>query len=131
MNTEFRPKAYVKEKCPFSFKFLVFAAESGLLDRIDVVRLDPSDPGYEATRNMLSEKLGKAATFPVVEVELGQYMADSDRLIERYAAEAHLEAGTMPVLSFYKETIFPQLIELFQIKHPKTATGGTQGAGTS
>jgi hypothetical protein len=60
-------------------------------------------------------------TFPVVEVEPGRYISDSDRLIERYAAEAHVNPDSMPVLSFYKETIFPQLIELFQIKHPKTA----------
>jgi hypothetical protein len=121
MNAEFKAKAYIKEKCPFSFKFLVFMAEAGLLDEIEIVRLDPQDSGFEATKKMLSEHLGKAATFPVVEVEPGRYMTDSDRLIERYAAEARLDAGKMPVLSFYKETIFPQLIELFQIKHPKTA----------
>jgi hypothetical protein len=121
MNAQSRAKAYVKEKCPFSFKFLVFMAEAGLLDRIEIVRLDPHDASYEATRKMLSEHLGKAPTFPVVEVERDVYMTDSDRLIERYAAEAKLTADTMPVLSFYKETIFPQLIELFQIKHPKTA----------
>jgi hypothetical protein len=121
MSPEFKAKAYIKEKCPFSFKFLVFMAEARLLDSIEVVRLDPRDQGFEATKNMLSERLGKAATFPVVEVEPGVYMNDSDRLIERYAAKAHLQADKMPVLSFYKETIFPQLIELFQIKHPKTA----------
>jgi hypothetical protein len=118
---EFKAKAYVKEGCPFSFKFLVFLSESGLLHRIELVRLNPRDEGFEAEKERLSEHLGKAATFPVVEVAAGHYMADSDRLIERYAAEARLEPDAMPVLSFYKETIFPQLIELFQIKHPKTA----------
>ena len=121
MNAQPRAKAYIKEKCPFSFKFLVFMSEAGLLDRIEINRLDPQDSRFEATKNMLSEHLGKPATFPVVEVEPGVYMTDSDRLIERYAAEAHLKTDTMPVLKFYKETIFPQLIELFQIKHPKTA----------
>ena len=121
MSPEFRAKAYVKEQCPFSFKFLVFMAEAGLLDRIEIVRLDPRDAGFEATKNMLSEQLGKAATFPVVQVAPDLYMADSDQLIERFAAEARFEADAMPVLSFYKETILPQLIELFQIKHPKTA----------
>jgi hypothetical protein len=120
-SNAFTAKAYVKEKCPFSFKFLVFMAEARLLDRIDIVRLNPQDPGFEATKQKLSEHLGKATTFPVVEVEPGQYMTDSDRLIERYAEQAALKVEAMPVLSFYKETIFPQLIELFQIKHPKTA----------
>ena len=122
-STEFKAKAYVKEGCPFSFKFLVFMAEAGLLDRIEIVRMKPHDPGFEAEKDKLAKHLGKAVTFPVVEVEPGQYQTDSDRLIERYAAEAGLTPDAQPVLSFYKQTIFPQLIELFQIKHPKTAKG--------
>jgi hypothetical protein len=120
-SKEFKAKAYVKHGCPFSFKFLVFMAEAGLLDRIEIVRMKPDDPGYEAEKQKLDKHLGKSATFPVVEVEPGQYATDSDRLIERYAAEAGMKPDAMPVLSFYKQTIFPQLIELFQIKHPKTA----------
>jgi hypothetical protein len=120
-SNPFTPKAYVKEKCPFSFKLLVFLSEAGLLDRVEIIRMSPQDTAFEATKAKLSEHLGKAATFPVVEVAPGQCMTDSDRLIERYAEQAALKAEAMPVLSFYKETIFPQLIELFQIKHPKTA----------
>jgi hypothetical protein len=115
-----KAKAYVKDQCPFSFKFLVFMAEAGLLDRIEVVRMNAADPSFDATKKQLSEHLGKAATFPVVEVEPDLYMTDSDRLIDRYAAGAGLTPAAMPVLSFYKETILPQLIELFHIKHPKT-----------
>ena len=120
-SAEFKAKAYVKHGCPFSFKFLVFMAEAGLLDRIEIIRMKPDSPGYEVKKQKLDEQLGKPATFPVVEVEPGKYATDSDRLIERYAAEAGLKSDGLPVLSFYKETIFPQLIELFQIKHPKTA----------
>jgi hypothetical protein len=122
MSTDrFKAKAYVKEKCPFSFKFLVFMSEASLLESIEIVRLNPQDPSFEAQKDELDKHLGKAATFPTVEVEPGRYMTDSDRLIELYAGRAGLNPSTMPVLSFYKETIFPQLIELFQIKHPKTA----------
>jgi hypothetical protein len=120
-TTGYKAKAYVKHGCPFSFKFLVFMAEAGLLDRIEVVRMNPQDPGFEAEKEKLGKKLGKAVTFPTVEVEPGQYQTDSDRLIDRYAAEAGLKPDAQPVLSFYKQTIFPQLIELFQIKHPRTA----------
>lgn len=120
-SSEFKAKAYVKKGCPFSFKFLVFMAEAGLLDRIEIVRMNPDDAGYEAEKQKLDKGLGKPATFPVVELEPGKYATDSDRLIERFAAEAGLKPDALPVLSFYKETIFPQLIELFQIKHPKTA----------
>ena len=120
-STAFKAKAYVKEGCPFSFKFLVFMAEAGLLDRIEIVRMKPQDPALEAEKEKLGKRLGKAVTFPTVEVAPGEFQTDSDRLIDRYAAEVGLTPDGQPVLSFYKQTIFPQLIELFQIKHPKTA----------
>ena len=120
-SAEFKAKAYVKKGCPFSFKFLVFMAEAGLLDRIEIVRMNPDDANFETEKEKLGKRLGKAVTFPIVEVEPGQYQTDSDRLIDRYAVEAGLTLDALPVLSFYKQTIFPQLIELFQIKHPKTA----------
>ena len=66
----------------------------------------------------LSEHLGKNATFPTVEVEPGNYMTDSDRVIEHFATRERRQPDEMPVLSFYKQTIFPQLIELFRIKNP-------------
>ena len=115
-SQSFKAKAFVKEGCPFSFKYLVFMTEAGLLDRIAIVRLSPDDPGFDAAKERLSEQLGKAATFPTVEVEPGRYMTDSDRLIEHYAEREGLKTEQMPVLSFYKETIFPKLIELHKIK---------------
>ncbi len=107
----FKPKVYVKEGCPFSFKYMLYMAEAGLLDQIELVRMDPADPSYEATKSKLSEGLGKAATFPTVELEPGHFMSDSDQLIERFAQQSGRPADEMPVLSFYKETIFPQLLQ--------------------
>ncbi len=52
---EFKAKAYVREKCPFSFKFLVFMAEAGLLDHIEIVRMKPEDPGFEAEKEARQE----------------------------------------------------------------------------
>jgi hypothetical protein len=117
---EFKPKAYVKEGCPFSFKFLEFMAEAGLIDEIEIVRLREGDGAYEAARKELSESLGKPASFPAVEVEPDRFMTDSDRLIEHFAQLRGLRADTMPVLSFYKQTILPKLIELHELKKGKT-----------
>jgi hypothetical protein len=119
-TTPFKPKAYVKDGCPFSFKFLVFMAESGLLDEIEIVRLHESDPDFEVAKQQLTQRLGKPPTFPTVELEPGRYLTDSDRVIEHFADRAGLRADAMPVLSFYKETIFPQLGELFQIKKARS-----------
>jgi len=112
---EFRAKAYVKEGCPFSFKFLTFMAEANLLDEIEVVRLREGDADYEATRRKLAERLGKAS-FPTVELAPDEYMSDSDRLIEHYAKRAGLRPDEMPVLSLYKQGILPKLFELHKLK---------------
>ena len=107
----FKPRAYVKEGCPFSFKYLVFMAEAGLLDEIEIVRLREAAPDFAAVKRDLSEHLGKPATFPTVEVEPTRYLTDSDRLIEHFARRHEVRPDDMPVLSFYRETIFPQLLE--------------------
>lgn len=114
----FKARAFVKEGCPFSFKFLVFMAEAGLLDEIEIVRLREGTQDYDAAKRDLGEHLGKPATFPTVEVERGRYLADSDRLVEHFARRHDLRPEALPVLSFYKETIFPQLLE-----HHRQTTG--------
>jgi hypothetical protein len=113
---KFKARAYIKEGCPFSCKYLVFMAEAGLLDDIDVVRLREGDAEFNAAKERLSQHLGKPASFPTVEIEPDRYMTDSDRLIEHYAEQHRLRPAEMPVLSFYKQTIFPQLLELHQSK---------------
>ena len=113
---DFEPKVYVKEGCPFSFKFLLFATEAGMLDAMEIIRLRPDTSDFEVTKAELAEHLGKDATFPTVEVEPGRYMSDSDRLIGLFAERNGQRPDEMPVLSFYKETIFPQLMELHKMK---------------
>jgi hypothetical protein len=107
----FKPRAYVKEGCPFSFKFLVFMAEAKLLDEIEVVRVREGTPKYEAAKQEIGKHLGKPATFPSVEVEPTRYLTDSDRLIEHFARRHGWRPDDLPVLSMYRETIFPQLLE--------------------
>lgn len=116
MSTDFKAKAYVKEGCPFSFKFLVFMAEAGLLDEIEIVRLEAEGAVFEATKERLSAALGKPATFPTVEVAPGRFMLDSDRVIEHFAARANVEVDDLPVLAFYKQTILPKVVELHKLK---------------
>ena len=111
----FKAKAYVKEGCPFSFKFLTFMTEAKLLDEIEIVRVREGDADYEAAKKKLADHLGKAS-FPTVEVEPNEYMTDSDRLIEHYAKRANLRPDEMPVLSLYKQGILPKLFELHKLK---------------
>lgn len=114
-NDRFKAKAYIKVGCPFSFKFLTFMAEAGLLDDIEIVQMREGDAGYDATKAKLADQLGKAS-FPTVEIEPGRLMADSDRLIEHYAERAGVQPDEMPVLSLYKQGILPKLFELHKLK---------------
>ncbi|HUQ51430.1 MAG TPA: hypothetical protein VM692_04360 [Gammaproteobacteria bacterium] len=111
----FTPTAYVKDGCPFSFKFLTFAAETGLLGDLNIVRVRDGDANADTTKQMLSEKLGKPATFPTVEIEPGRYMTDSDKLIEHYAHRADVSPDELQLLSFYKQTILPKLFEHYKL----------------
>src|SRR5947208_2299846 len=108
----FTATAYLKEGCPYSFKFLLFMAEAQMLDRINVVRCDPDSDAFAAIKDKLTAATGKPATFPTVEVEHQRYMSDSDRLIEHYAKANNLSPRKLTAFSFYKDTIFPQLQEL-------------------
>jgi putative phosphoribosyl transferase len=119
MSEPFRAKAYVLEGCPFSCKFLIFMAEAGLLNEIEIVRCDPNSPRFEEEKYRLTTWLGRNATFPVVELEPGKYRADSDALIEHYAKRHGIDSKSLPVLAFYKQTILPQLEEL----HRQTSSG--------
>ena len=111
----FKPTAYIKDGCPFSFKFLVFMAEAELLGEIDVVRLRDGEPALESVKKRLTEILGKPATFPTVEIERDRYLADSDRLIEHFAQLHGLRPDDLTVLPFYKQTILPKLFKLYEL----------------
>jgi hypothetical protein len=120
MNTQaFKPKAYLLNGCPFSFKFWLFMTEARLADQIEVIRCDPNEPSFEKTKAKLAQGSGKSATFPTVEVEPGRYQSDSDALIEQFASRNRVDANRLPALAFYKQTILPQVVELHKMKTGK------------
>jgi hypothetical protein len=108
----FKPRAYLKEGCPYSFKYLLFMTEAGLLDQVEVVRCEPGTAAFDALKQELHEATGCEATFPTVEIAPQRYLSDSDKLIEHYARECGVDPGRLPVLSFYTETLLPQLAAL-------------------
>jgi len=117
MNAQpFKAKAYLKEGCPFSFRYLLFMVEAGLRDQIQVIRCDPSDPEFDAVKAKLTAGLRKPASFPTVEIEPGHYESDSDALIRHYATKHGVRESSLPALAFYTETIFPQILDLHEQK---------------
>ena len=113
--TDFKPRAYVKTNCPFSFKFRLFVTEAGLADQFDFVALDPDAPTHAADKADLKSKVGRAHTFPVVEVAQGEFMEDSDALITQFAQAHGLDETAMPTLVFYRTGLFPTFLEMFHI----------------
>jgi len=113
-----KAKAYLKDGCPFSFKFWLFMVEAGLAGQIEIIRCNENDPNFERSKEKLSAALGKPASFPTVEIARGRYESDSDRLIAHYASQAGIDVKQLPLLAFYKETILPQVEELHSMKEP-------------
>lgn len=107
----FKARAYLKVGCPYSFKFLLFVSEARLLERFDIVRCDPEQSDFEEIKARLKRGTGKEATFPTVEIEPGKYKSDSSQLIDYYAREHGVAHDKLTALSFYEESIFPQLEE--------------------
>jgi glutathione S-transferase len=110
----FKPKAYLREGCPFSFKLLLFLAEAGISNQLKVIRCRPEAPDFEAIKAKLQAGLHNSVTFPTVEVEPDRYLSDSDALIGYFSSKHNIDVQKLPALSFYTQTIFPQLTRLHQ-----------------
>jgi hypothetical protein len=115
MNPEpFKPKAYIKDGCPFSFKFWLFMVEAGLAGQMQVIRCREDAPAFDELKRKLAAATGRDASFPTVEIAPGRYQSDSDALIEHFARNNGVDSNQLPALAFYRETIFPQVVELHQ-----------------
>lgn len=111
----FKPRAYVKTTCPYSFKFRLFVTEAGLADRFEFVPMDPCAPGFAAARDSIGARSGLPVRFPVVETEPGKFMGDSDALIAHYASVFGVDAEALPTLGFYRTGLFPTFLELVEL----------------
>ena len=106
----FIARSWLKVTCPFSFKFLLFMTESGLLDQIEIVCCDPDAGDFEALRDQLAELTGARASFPTVEIEPGVFMSESDDLIRYFAEKNGVSLQDLPVLDWYKAGLFNRVI---------------------
>lgn len=106
--------AWLKRGCPFSFKFLLFMAEAGLLGHIKIIEVVEGEEDFEKMKEELSNKLGKTATFPTVEVEPDVYMSESDDLIEYFAEQCGVDLEAMEALPFYKRGLMQHAVTMFK-----------------
>ena len=113
--TDFLPTAYIKTNCPFSFKFRLFVTEAGLTDQFQFAVLDPDAASHATDKADLRDRVGHAHSFPIVETAPGEFMSDSDELIEHFGKVFALDPDKLPTLAFYKTGLFPTFLEMFYI----------------
>jgi hypothetical protein len=87
--------------------------EAGLLDQIEIIELDQNDEEFERTKETLTERLGKRATFPTVEIEPGRFMNESGDLIDYYAEKNALDVSSLVALPLYEAGLMKRVRELF------------------
>jgi hypothetical protein len=101
--------AYLLKSCPYSFKLLLFISEAGLRDQFAIVTLEPESQAMKEAKQKIEKATGEKASFPTVEIEPGVYKSDSDELIAHFSQRHGVDPANLIALSFYKESIFPQL----------------------
>ena len=114
----FKANAYVKEGCPFSFKFLVFMAEASLLDEIEIVRLARRRCRLTRPTKQQARRASRQAGVVSDRRDRAGSLHDGLRPTHRALREAAKGYGptSMPVLSLYKQGILPKLFELHKLK---------------
>jgi len=96
MATEFKPKLFVRVTCPFCIRLENFFEQAGLLDKIEIVECDTKGTDeLNRYRTVLSDKLGKQATFPTMEIAPDQFMSDSGALMAYYSGLYNIEPKPM------------------------------------
>ena len=107
--------AYVKTNCPFSFKFRLFVTEAGLGADVRFVEIDPDAQSYAKDKGDLAAKVGGTHSFPIAEIRPGEFLSDSDKLIEYFANKHGIDADSLATLEFYRNGLFPTFLEMFHV----------------
>ena len=113
--SEFKPTAWVRTNCPYSFKFRLFVTEAGISDRFHLVPMDPDDLEFAATKSEIDRRSGRSTSFPTVEIAPSVFLSDSDALIEHYSSEYGIDPAETPTLTFYRNGLFVCYVEMFSI----------------
>lgn len=107
------PVLYLKDKCPFCLKVLIFLLETGQLDGIEVRSFVPGTPEESALKAELAPHF-ETVTFPAAQLAPGNYMKDSDAIIAHFADRAGVDPADLPVFQWYANGPFAQIGALYR-----------------
>lgn len=110
---EFRPAIFIKEKCPFCLKLRIGLLEAGMAGEVDWKEHAPGGPAEEEAKARLAGNVEKV-TFPTAEVAPGEYVADSDAILDHFLANKGVDRKTLPVLDAYVTGAFQGLMDLYR-----------------
>lgn len=113
MNTTPPTTIYLKKSCPFCLKLRIFLTEAGLADRMNFVVFTDGDATHQSLRARMTAA-GQEPSFPAAEIESGKLSTGTDQLIAHFAREANVEPGSLPLLNYYSEGVFPKYGEMFR-----------------
>lgn len=113
--SEFKPTAWVRTNCPYSFKFRLFVTEAGISDHLQFVAMDPDSPDFAAVKSEIDRRSGRETVFPTVEVAPNEFLSDSEALIEHFSAKHGIDASELPTLAFYRSGLYVCYLEMFSI----------------
>lgn len=113
--SDFKPIAWVRTNCPYSFKFRLFVTEAGISDQFQFVAMDPDSPDFERVKSEIDQRSDQKTVFPIVEIAPNKFLTDSDVLIDHFAAEHGIDTSDLPTLTFYRNGLYACYIEMFSI----------------
>lgn len=109
----FKPVVYLKENCPFCLKVRLFLLETGLASEVESRDFVPGTEQEEKIRAELSPHLDKVS-FPAAQLEPGRYVAESDDIVDFFAANAGRDPASMTVYRNYVDGVFAMSMKLWK-----------------
>jgi hypothetical protein len=108
-----KPKILMKQGCPFCLKFMIYAVEAGIADKMDFETAGEGDPKLDEWRATL-RAAGFKPSFPAALLTDGSYMIESDALIAYFAAEHGVSAADGMLLAYFKKGVMPRMGEMYR-----------------
>lgn len=110
---DFKPVLYLKQSCPFCLKVASFLSEAGVFADFELRTFWPGEAEEDAIRAELAPHLEKIS-FPALQFAPGEFMADSDAIIERYSRTTGADPAALPFYNYVLNGAFRRLRENFQ-----------------
>lgn len=97
-------KFWATPGCPYVLKVLIFLTDANLMDAVNRIEDSPAERAY------VTEKLGKRAQFPAIELPSGEIIAfpDVDGIVNHLAKLHNIDISQLYVYNHYIEGVFPR-----------------------